>query len=98
MVHAQLRRPFGGSVSATVVDDQHFDLVDAVDLARQVGDRFRQRFALVEAGNLNDELHGPPEAKYRPLVAGLRWTRNLGGSFGPARLAGASVKPRADAG
>ncbi len=51
-----LRRSVGG----TVVDDQDLHLVDPLDHARDLGERFRKGLGLVEAGDLDDELHHPP--------------------------------------
>ena len=48
-----LDRPVGGAV----VDDEPLDGVEAGDLAREIGQRRRQRRLLVEAGDLDDELH-----------------------------------------
>ena len=48
------------AVGGAVVDDEPLDDVDARDLAREVGERRRERGLLVEAGNLDDELHGEP--------------------------------------
>ena len=42
-----LARDLDRAVGRAVVDDQQLDLVDALDLARQVGDRRRQRRLLV---------------------------------------------------
>ena len=53
-----LARDLDRAVGRAVVDDQQLDLVDAVDCAGQVGDRRRQRRLLVEAGDLDDQLHG----------------------------------------
>ena len=44
-------------VGGAVVDDQPLHAIEALDLARQVGERLRELIGLVEAGNLNDELH-----------------------------------------
>ena len=46
-----------GAVGRSVVDDQPLDLVEPVDLARELGERHRQRRLLVEAGDLDDQLH-----------------------------------------
>ena len=45
-------------VAGSIVDDQCFYLIDPLDLARQVCQRFWQCVGLVEAGNLDDQLHG----------------------------------------
>ncbi len=46
-------------VGRAVVDHEPLDRVEALDLARQVGERLRQLLRLVEAGDLDDELHRP---------------------------------------
>ncbi len=46
-------------VAGAVVDDQPLHGVEALELARQLGERQRQRLGLVPAGDLDDELHGP---------------------------------------
>ena len=65
-----LARDLDGAVGRAVVDDQQLDRVEAVDLARQLGDRRRQGGLLVEAGDLDDQLHagrsGYPEAPSAP--------------------------------
>ena len=45
------------AVGRAVVDHEQLDRVEAVDRARQVGDRRRQRLLLVQAGDLDDQLH-----------------------------------------
>ena len=45
------------AVGRAVVDDQQLDRVDALDLARDVGDRGGEGRLLVEAGDLDDQLH-----------------------------------------
>ena len=57
VVHAVLARDLDGAVGRAVVDHEPLDLVDALDLAREVGERRRQGRLLVEAGDLDDELH-----------------------------------------
>jgi hypothetical protein len=58
MVHPKRARDFGGVVSASVIDDQVLDHINAGDFSRQVGDRFWQRLRLIETGYLDDQLHG----------------------------------------
>jgi hypothetical protein len=57
------------AVSAAVVDHQQLHLVDAGHLARQVGDRRGQRRLLVEARDLDDQLHrrAAQGIKIRPI-------------------------------
>ena len=58
VVDAVRARDLDRRVGRAVVDHQPLDLVEAVELARQVGERLRQLLRLVEAGDLDDELHG----------------------------------------
>jgi hypothetical protein len=58
VLHAVLAGHGDGFVPAAVVDDEHFDRIDARDRFWQIGQRDGQRLRLVEAGNLDDELHG----------------------------------------
>ena len=60
------------AVGRAVVDDEPLDGAEAVDLAREVGERRRERLLLVEAGDLDDELHArEPEydARWRLVTA-----------------------------
>ena len=50
-------RDLDRAIGRPVVDDQPLDDVEAGDLAREVGQRCRERRLLVEAGDLDDELH-----------------------------------------
>src|SRR5262249_20572476 len=52
-------RDFRRAVRRAVVDDQYFNLVDASDRARYVGEHARQIVGFVQTGNLHDELHAP---------------------------------------
>ena len=45
-------------VGRAVVDHEPLDGVEALDLARQVRERRAELLRLVEAGDLDDELHG----------------------------------------
>ena len=47
------------AVGGAVVDHEQLDRVHTGDLAGQVGDRLRQGRLLIEAGNLDDQLHRP---------------------------------------
>ena len=60
MVHPVGPGDLDGAVGGAVVDDQPLDAVEALDVARQVGQRHGQRLGLVEARDLDDELHGRP--------------------------------------
>nr|WP_276604464.1 hypothetical protein [Nannocystis sp. RBIL2] len=57
VVHADLLGHGRGVVGAAVVDDEHLDAVDPRQRAREVGEGRRQVLPLVEAGDLDDELH-----------------------------------------
>ena len=46
-----------GVVVGPIVDDQPFDTVEAVQCAWQVGKRRGKLLGLVEARNLDDQLH-----------------------------------------
>ena len=54
-------------VGAAVIDDQIFDDIDAVQLARQGGDGLRQRLLFIEARYLYDQFHNLPVACDQPL-------------------------------
>ena len=47
------------AVRRAVVDDEPLDRVEALDLAREVGQRDREVLLLVLAGDLDDQLHAP---------------------------------------
>ncbi len=68
MVDAELLRHLDGAVGRAVVDDEPLHDVEAVDLAGEVGERLRELLGLVEAGDLDDELH-------LPLLPRLAWTQ-----------------------
>jgi hypothetical protein len=57
VVDAARARHVHRAVGGAVVYDEPLDGVDARDLARQVLERPGERLLLVEAGNLDDELH-----------------------------------------
>jgi hypothetical protein len=57
MVDAVRPRDLDRRVCGAVVDDEPLDRVEALDLARQVRKRDGERLLLVEAGDLDDELH-----------------------------------------
>src|SRR5690606_10226452 len=71
-VSAGATRDFRGAVRAPVVDHHHLDRIDTGNLLRQVGERDRQCRLLVEAGDLDDELHAERQGGYSGLesVAG----------------------------
>src|SRR4051794_20501527 len=59
MVDAVRARDFDRPVSRSVVDHQPFDAVEALNGARKVPQRGWQLLLLVEAGDLDDQLHAP---------------------------------------
>ena len=77
VVDAELRRDLAGPVAAAVVDHQDLDLVDTGDHAGQIGEGLGQVLALVEAGDLDDELDLCCASRGRPKLArrGLRLGR-----------------------
>ena len=58
-----------GAVGRAVVDDEPLDGVEAGELAGQVGERGGERLLLVQAGDLDDELH----RRSAPLAYLPRW-------------------------
>ena len=60
VMHPPHARNLRRVVGAAVVDHQYLDRVDAVDPARQRGERRGKVFSLVQAGNLDDQLHRAP--------------------------------------
>jgi hypothetical protein len=60
-----------GSIGRAVVDHEQLDLIHALDAARQVGDRARKRRLLVEAGDLDDQLHGRGQGTARTCAPPL---------------------------
>ena len=57
VVDAVCARDLDRAVGRAVVDDQPLDRLEAVDLAREVGQRDRERLLLVQARDLDDQLH-----------------------------------------
>jgi hypothetical protein len=57
VVDPVLARHLDGAVGGAVVDHEPLDRLDPLDLARKVGEGRRQSRLLVEAGDLDDELH-----------------------------------------
>jgi len=57
MIDTEPARGAAGIVIAAIVDDQDFDTIDAINLARQGNQRFGQACRLIIAGNLDDQLH-----------------------------------------
>ena len=66
--------------------DQQLDRVEAVDLARQVGDRRRERRFLVQAGDLDDQLHR--DGSGYPGGSARGSCRRCGAPACPARCSG----------
>ena len=77
VINAELSRNLGRPVNAAVVDDQHFDLIDAVDRFRQRTDCLLELLGFVETRDLDDQLHGSPSpgTPTRPLTRA--WVRRL---------------------
>ena len=57
VVHPKAPRLRHGAVAAAVVDDQGFNLINAVNLPGQVFQRHMERFFLIIAGNLDNQFH-----------------------------------------
>ena len=60
VVHPELGRLRARAVRAAVVDHQHLDRGDARHVARQVGEGRGEVLSLVQAWDLDDQLHAPP--------------------------------------
>ncbi len=104
VVDAVVARDRDRPVGRAVVDDQPLDLIEPLDLAREVGQRQREGLLLVEARDLDDEFHcartDPPGAEVvRPPGAGIGSYENeravdsrgqypRGCGFSPSQLAG----------
>ena len=69
VVDAVRARDLDRAVGRAVVDHEPLDGVEAGDLAGQVGERQRAASLLVEAGDLDDQLHG--SGARAPRYAGL---------------------------
>jgi hypothetical protein len=54
---AQLPRNLHRPIARPIVDDENLDLIDTLDETRDAPHDVRQRPLLVEAGDLNDQLH-----------------------------------------
>jgi len=57
VIDAAGARDVDRAIGRSVVDDQPLHGIEAVDLTREVREDERQRLLLVEAGNLDDQLH-----------------------------------------
>ena len=57
VLDAEAARDLDRLVGGAVVDDQALDDVEALDLGGKVGERLRELLGLVEARNLDDQLH-----------------------------------------
>ena len=57
VVDAVLARDLDGTVGRAVVDHEPFHPLEALDLAREVGQRGGKGYLLVETGDLDDQLH-----------------------------------------
>ena len=80
------------AVGGAVVDDEPLDLVEALDLAREVGKRDRERLLLVEAGNLDDQLHRMGVSRCVNWAASL--SRKARRSPRPALRGASALDPR----
>src|SRR5206468_11310474 len=78
VVDAVASRDFDGCVSRTVVDDQPLDLVDPGHLSRQVLQGRGQLLRLVEAGDLDDQLHAIEVAEVADVPAAVMATTPAG--------------------
>jgi len=83
MMNAEPAGDVAGIILAAVVDDQNFDTIDPVDLARQGDQRFGQAFRFIIAGDLDNQLHDMPV----PLVIACRgrssnWVKNVLKAYG----------------
>jgi hypothetical protein len=58
VIHPELTRYFGGPVAAAIIDDQPFHLVKAVYMARQGRQHNGKAVFLIQARDLDDQLHG----------------------------------------
>ena len=68
VVDAVRARHLDGAVGRAVVDDQPFDALEARHLARKVGQRDRERLLLVQARDLDDQLHRRAKRRYRLVI------------------------------
>ena len=55
---AELAGNFGRAIATPIVNDQRFDDIHPSNVLGQLGQNAGQCFRLVQAGNLDDELHG----------------------------------------
>jgi len=70
VLNSVLARDGDRVVSTAIVDHQHLDGVDTRNLLGQIRKRDVQRLRLVEARDLNDELHVPGAAELSTRLAG----------------------------
>ena len=102
VVDAQLARDRDRAIGRAVVDDEPLDGVETVDLTGQVAHRDRQRLLLVQAGDLDDQLHrrGAAQSYHRrreepPARRGPGTRRARSDDRGRPRAARAPQRPRA---
>jgi hypothetical protein len=68
VVDAVRARDLDGPVGRPVVDDQPLHDVEARDLAREVGQRDGEGLLLVQARDLDDQLHERTVRRYRLVI------------------------------
>ena len=61
MIHSVLAGDVTRAVCTSIVDDQYFDFVDALDFSGNIAKCLGQRILFIEAWNLNDEFHSFPQ-------------------------------------
>src|SRR3954452_20950394 len=77
VVDALLARDLDRAVGRAVVDDQPFDLVEALDASRELAQGGGEGLLLVQAGDLDDELHAAAARQYRRGSGGSSVAANL---------------------
>jgi len=55
--HTVLAGHLDSAISGAIIDDENFDLIDAVDMGGHASQYQRQRRLLIEARHLDDEFH-----------------------------------------
>jgi hypothetical protein len=83
VIHAMPPRNLNGAIGRAVVDDEPLHPLEAGDLPRELREHLREGFLLVQAGDLDDQLHGADRTACpiggtakRPFGAGAWWTDN----------------------
>jgi hypothetical protein len=57
VIDPALARNLGRAIRRSIVDHEPLDVVETLDVAREVGERPREYGLLVQAWDLNDQLH-----------------------------------------